>query len=224
MGSTRHCPKNISPPWSVGVPWLLRWWTLVASSQMGCESLVLLSPSSRNSATTTTLATTVKTSPLSSKRSRALRLFANQQQQDDDGDNSKETPAVVVRSDDNKDTPKTKILPNNKEDDKDDAPFPFPTTENMTELLPPRWKLVVGYLTFISFWPFLAWLQLYLHSHEFDIDTYMTVKGLLDTAADSVNDNDMNDMESILELPPLSPAERLVDSLFGPPNVDRRGF
>lgn len=96
-------------------------------------------------------------------------------------------------------------------------------------LLPPRWKLIVAYLAFISFWPLLAFLQVYLRNHEFDIDTYLTVKGILDAAAPADTTTTTATMwedtsSGILELPPLSPAERLVDSLFGPNNVDRRGF
>ena len=69
----------------------------------------------------------------------------------------------------------------------------------------------------------LAFVQVYLRAHEFDVDTFLTVKGLLDAAAPDDNGSwDRNDM--ILELPPLSPAERMVDALFGPNQVDRRGF
>jgi hypothetical protein len=84
--------------------------------------------------------------------------------------------------------------------------------------LPPKWKLALAYLGFISFWPFLAFVQVYLRTHEFDIDTYLTVKGLLDNIP--VDDTS----SGIMELPPLSPAERIVDALFGPNKVDRRGF
>lgn len=84
--------------------------------------------------------------------------------------------------------------------------------------LPPRWKLALAYVGFIAFWPLLAFVQVYLRTHEFDVETYLTVKGLLDTVpADETS-------SGIMELPPLSPAERIVDALFGPNQVDRRGF
>lgn len=97
---------------------------------------------------------------------------------------------------------------------------PMNTTPEMK--LPPRWKLIVAYLGFVSFWPLLAAVQVYLRTHEFDVDTYLTVKGLLDTAAPLDNGSDAT---TIMELPPLSPAERLVDSLFGPNKniIDPRG-
>ena len=102
------------------------------------------------------------------------------------------------------------------EQEEEDLPW-FPPLSTDTK----QWKLVAAYLGFISFWPLLALLQIYLRNHEFDINTYLTVKGLLDSAAPSSYDDYDS---SIMELPPLSPAERLVDSLFGPPGVDRRGF
>jgi len=184
----------------------------------------------------------------SSKRN-VVRLFHNQQPQnnengnhDDDKGSEQTHPTRVVAVGQKGNDQEVDTTINNRqegEDDKargsNDTPFTPPTMERMTNLLPSRWKLVVGYIVFISFWPFLAWIQLYLRTHEFDIDTYLTVKGMLDTAADnsmmnesssssSSSSNDITIPQSILELPPLSPAERLVDSLFGPPNVDRRGF
>lgn len=88
--------------------------------------------------------------------------------------------------------------------------------------LPPKWKLALAYLGFISFWPLLALVQVYLRTHEFDIDTYLTVKGLLDAVP--LDDTAAETSSGITELPPLSPAERMVDALFGPNQVDRRGF
>jgi len=79
----------------------------------------------------------------------------------------------------------------------------------------PRELLVASFILFVSFWPFLALMRLVLPDllqGQFDIETYMTLRNLMD------------EPKEIIELPPLSPAEQLVDALFGPNQVDHRGF
>ncbi len=83
------------------------------------------------------------------------------------------------------------------DEDKDNISFPF-----LTVALP-----LVG---IVALWPLLALLRdTNDPTSGFDIDMFMALKGILDSSSD-VHDN-------ILELPPLSPAERLVDAIFGPP-------
>jgi hypothetical protein len=67
----------------------------------------------------------------------------------------------------------------------------------------------IATLAFVLFWPFLAFLRsLY---YNVDVDMFMALKGILDTPLLP------SDTAEIVELPPLSPAERLVDAIFGPP-------
>lgn len=67
-------------------------------------------------------------------------------------------------------------------------------------------------LLFVSFWPLLALLRSTTSPIEgFDIDMFMALKGILDTAPDNM------DPTTIVELPSLSPAEQLVGAIFGPP-------
>jgi len=72
-------------------------------------------------------------------------------------------------------------------------------------------KVAILWVCFVSFWPTLAYIRL---NYDFDVDTFLVMKDLLQEP----------DYDTIQELPQLSPAERLLDSLFGPPGVDRRGF
>jgi hypothetical protein len=75
---------------------------------------------------------------------------------------------------------------------------------------------IVGYaLAFVAFWPLLALLRAWNYDHHtvgFDIDSYMALKGMMDTSP--IN----NGLDEIKELPPLSPAEQVVSALFGPPS------
>lgn len=65
---------------------------------------------------------------------------------------------------------------------------------------------------FVSFWPLLALLRSTTSPIDgFDIDMFMALKGIMDTAP--MNDGD----PTIVELPSLSPAEQLVGAIFGPP-------
>lgn len=70
-----------------------------------------------------------------------------------------------------------------------------------------------------ALWPLLA---IFRDANDptsgFDIDMFMALKGILDSG----NGNDAGGMmvlgdDSIIELPPLSPAEQLVGAIFGPP-------
>ena len=83
------------------------------------------------------------------------------------------------------------------DEDKDDLPF-------LTMAIP--------VVSLLAFWPLLALLR---DTNDpttgFDIDMFMALKGILDTTSESNLSGD------ILELPPLSPAEQLVDAIFGPP-------
>jgi len=87
------------------------------------------------------------------------------------------------------------------------------TSKNTNEFVTPEFPLlsaVVATILFVSFWPLLA----YLRQNTFDIDMYLALKGILD---DPVSLGADNLEPGIVELPSLSPAERLVDTLFGPP-------
>lgn len=137
--------------------------------------------------------------------------------------NNDETEPIAQQEKEGASDDETINEPDEVEDEDDDAlsssPQVFSSSRTTTPemKLPSRWKLIVAYLAFISFWPLLAAVQVYLRTHEFDIDTYLTVKGLLDTAAPPTFDDGSSSSDTtIMELPPLSPAERLVDSLFGP--------
>ena len=81
-------------------------------------------------------------------------------------------------------------------DDDDDLPF-------LTIALP--------LVSLLALWPLLSLLR---DTNDpttgFDIDMFMALKGILDMTSES------NLPDDILELPPLSPAERLVDAIFGP--------
>jgi hypothetical protein len=69
----------------------------------------------------------------------------------------------------------------------------------------PLVSAIVATILFVSFWPVLALLR----NGHLDVDMYMTLKGIFDESLPGEN--------TILELPPISPAERLVDAIFGPP-------
>lgn len=91
----------------------------------------------------------------------------------------------------------------------------MPVADNATEMPEPPSPLLIlaAYLAFVSFWPLLAYVR---QNFNFDIDTFMTLSDMMDGPD--------YDPETIMELPKLSPAEKLVDALFGPPGVDHRGF
>ena len=87
----------------------------------------------------------------------------------------------------------------NEDDEISNLPF-------MTLALP-----IVGIL---ALWPLLAvvW-DANDPTNGFDIDMFMALKGILDPASTP----GVEDLDGILELPPLSPAEQLVGAIFGPP-------
>lgn len=68
----------------------------------------------------------------------------------------------------------------------------------------------VATLALVLFWPLLAFFR----SAVFDVDMFMALKGILDERPAGY---DYGGDSNIVELPPLSPAERLVDAIFGPP-------
>lgn len=81
-------------------------------------------------------------------------------------------------------------------------------------------------IAFVAFWPLLTVLRLWFsHQVDWDLDSYLLLRDMMDdtttTAATTLYDEAPS---QIMELPPLSPAERLVDALFGPNTVDRRVF
>jgi hypothetical protein len=81
----------------------------------------------------------------------------------------------------------------------------------IADTIPPSFPFLpaaVATLAFVLLWPLLAFLR----NSYFDVDMFMALKGILD-APPSMDDTTSN----IVELPPLSPAERLVDAIFGPP-------
>jgi len=80
-------------------------------------------------------------------------------------------------------------------------------------------KAIPWVFAFVAVWPLLALLRILARDYELDVDTYMTLKDIMD-----VDPAQQQAEQQILELPPLSPAERLVDVFFGPSSVDRRGF
>uniref|UniRef100_A0A7S0XQM7 Uncharacterized protein n=1 Tax=Pseudo-nitzschia delicatissima TaxID=44447 RepID=A0A7S0XQM7_9STRA len=72
---------------------------------------------------------------------------------------------------------------------------------------------VFATLIFVSFWPLLALLRSTTSPIDgFDVDMFMALKGIMDTAP-----MDSMDPSTIVELPSLSPAEQLVGAIFGPP-------
>jgi hypothetical protein len=89
-----------------------------------------------------------------------------------------------------------------------DATFCKSTTsaEDDTPELPPKLFIAAAYLAFISFWPLLAYIRL---NFDFDIDTFMNLRDMMDDPS--------YDPDTIVELPKLSPGEQLVDAFFGPP-------
>jgi hypothetical protein len=77
----------------------------------------------------------------------------------------------------------------------------------------PFLNVAIPLVSILALWPLLA---LFRDTNDptfgFDIDMFMALKGILDEP------NQSNLLpEDFVELPPLSPAERLVDAIFGPP-------
>ena len=107
-------------------------------------------------------------------------------------------------------------LHSGKEDDEnivqDDVGEPLIVSEAEPEQSIPLSGLALA-VAFVMFWPLLALLRVNVGGPTggFDIDMFMALKGILDVQGADTAD------ETILELPPLSPAEQLVDAIFGPP-------
>ena len=85
--------------------------------------------------------------------------------------------------------------------------------------------VLLATVAFVSFWPLLALLRAAATTSPsdlidgFDVDMFMALKGILDDSNSNMNMN-MNNIDAattIMELPPLSPAEQLVGAIFGPP-------
>jgi len=87
--------------------------------------------------------------------------------------------------------------------------------------------VLLATVAFVSFWPLLALLRATITTSPsdlidgFDIDMFMALKGILDDSNSnmSTNTNSIDTATTIMELPPLSPAEQLVGAIFGPPPV-----
>lgn len=98
-----------------------------------------------------------------------------------------------------------------------------PSVDHVSSELPSTWPAVMlATILFVSFWPLLAFVRTNVSNpiDGFDIDMYMALRGILDDNNNNINDvmsSDMIRTDTILELPALSPAERLVDAIFGPP-------
>ncbi|KAG7374370.1 hypothetical protein IV203_013465 [Nitzschia inconspicua] len=90
--------------------------------------------------------------------------------------------------------------PTSSYDDKVETP-PLPSSTPSFPFL----SAAIATIGFVLFWPLLAFVR----NSYFDVDMFMALKAILDDT--SMDEN------SIIELPPLSPAERLVDAIFGPP-------
>mmetsp|Transcript_5837 Transcript_5837/g.13817 ORF Transcript_5837/g.13817 Transcript_5837/m.13817 type:complete len:172 (-) Transcript_5837:80-595(-) len=83
----------------------------------------------------------------------------------------------------------------------------------------------IGISVLLAAWPLLTFLRDVNNPTDgFDVDMFMTLKGMLDTNGSSDNNSISNmsmltddNYRSIVELPALSPAEQLVGAFFGPP-------
>jgi hypothetical protein len=82
---------------------------------------------------------------------------------------------------------------------------------------------LAGAVVFVMFWPILAVMRVYFGGSGsplagFDLDMFMALKGILDTGPNDIMDTATAMYgDTIMELPPLSPAEQLVGAIFGPP-------
>ena len=94
---------------------------------------------------------------------------------------------------------------NNNDDDEEEKGIPFLAS-------------ALGISVLLSVWPLLTFLRDVNHPTDgFDVDMFMTLKGMFDGNGNAdmsmlTNDN----YQSIVQLPALSPAERLVGAFFGP--------
>lgn len=124
---------------------------------------------------------------------------------DDDDEDENETENVVMEHDPPQQSPDNNVRRDNESS----------TNQSTQTSSTPSFPFVpaaIATLAFVLFWPLLALLRNY--TYNIDVDMFMALKGILDDAGVVLpNDNDAE----ILELPPLSPAERLVNAIFGPP-------
>jgi hypothetical protein len=71
--------------------------------------------------------------------------------------------------------------------------------------------VIASLVAFVSFWPLLALIRYWTEHYEFDPDTYLALKTMLEQPQ-------QQEEYTITVLPPLTPAEQLVGILVGPPN------
>jgi hypothetical protein len=136
----------------------------------------------------------------------------NRRQNNDDNTNKFERryiTTMMTKTDDDDE----EIYKDDKESDTSNRPQLRGGIGNQTKIdekgVPsfPLLPAIIATMLFVSFWPLLAVIR----NGYIDVDMYMVLKGILD---DKTN---VESSTTILELPPLSPAERLVDAIFGPP-------
>ena len=124
---------------------------------------------------------------------------------------------------DDDDDDDSKIELNKNDEATTTSPLTTTQSSSVDDDIPPIPSIPLSYLAisviFVMFWPLLALLRAenYYYGNPlagFDVDMYMALKGIFD----SNNSMDMIDMDqsTIMELPPLSIGERLVDAIFGP--------
>lgn len=82
----------------------------------------------------------------------------------------------------------------------------------------PFLAVVLPLVGLVTLWPLLA---LFRDTNDptsgFDIDMFMALKGILGSNEDDLGMGRMGNVDTIMELPSLSPAEQLVGAIFGPP-------
>ena len=131
-----------------------------------------------------------------------IRFFSAEEDGQDGGNDKEETDVRVESSAEESSTP------------------PFSTTISGKQFPSlPLSSLGIA-IVFVMFWPLLALLRADNSNFGnpiagFDIDMYMALKGILDDN-NSLTASTTDQPTTILELPPLSPGERLVDAIFGP--------
>lgn len=104
-----------------------------------------------------------------------------------------------------------------------DIQFFSPTALTMSEghddddRNPPFLISAVIVTAILASWPLLSFFRDTNNPTDgFDIDMFMALKGMLDNT-NSVGTMAIDDVQSIVEIPVLSPAEQLVGAIFGPP-------
>ena len=90
------------------------------------------------------------------------------------------------------------------------GPFEPPVPKAAVVLFSAGIAVLAIAFAFVSFWPLVG---------GFDVETFLALRGILDDGrtASGYYYGGGGTESSILELPPLSPAEQLVGAVFGPP-------